>query len=62
MWKSDIFIKKQKEGNAEQNQIINELKYRLERVQIELEQSFRNVDKYIYGTNNEKFRLENKKI
>jgi PAS domain S-box-containing protein len=57
--KSDIFIKS-KEGNAEQNQIINELKHRLERVQIELEQSFRNVDKYIY--NNEKLRLENKNL
>jgi regulator of replication initiation timing len=57
--KSDIFIKS-KEGNAEQNQIINELRYRLEKAQIELEQSLRNVDKYIY--NNEKLRLENKSL
>ena len=57
--KSDIFIRS-KEGNAEQNQVINELRYRLDKAQIELEQSLKNVDKYIY--NNEKLRLENKSL
>lgn len=55
--KSDIFIRS-KEGNLEQNQIINDLKHKLEKTQFELEQSLKNIDKYIYS--NEKFRLENK--
>jgi PAS domain S-box-containing protein len=57
--KSDFFIKS-KEGSLEQNQVINDLKYKLEKVQIELEQSLKNIDRYIY--NNEKFRLENKNL
>ncbi|MDY0051973.1 MAG: response regulator [Aliarcobacter sp.] len=57
--KSDIFIRS-KEGNLEQNQIINDLRYRLESVQVELEHAIRNVDKYIYS--NEKYRLENKNL
>jgi regulator of replication initiation timing len=57
--KSDFFIKS-KEGNLEQNQVINELKHKLEKVQIELEQSLKNIDRYIY--NNEKYRLENKNL
>ena len=57
--KSDIFIRS-KEGNLEQNQLINDLRFRLEKLQIELEQSIRNVDKYMYS--NEKYRLENKNL
>jgi PAS domain S-box-containing protein len=57
--KSDIFIRS-KEGNLEQNQVINDLKNRLQNNQIELEQALRNIDKYIYS--NEKFRLENKNL
>lgn len=57
--KSDFFIKS-KEGNLEQNQVINELKHKLGKVQIELEQSLKNIDRYIY--NNEKYRLENKNL
>ena len=57
--KSDIFIRS-KEGNLEQNQIINDLKHKLEKAQLELEQSLKNTDKYIYS--NEKFRLENKNL
>lgn len=55
--KSDI-LTRSKEGNLEQNQIINDLKYKLERVQIELEHSLKNIEKYIYA--NEKLRIENK--
>lgn len=57
--KSDIYIRS-KEGSLEQNSIINELKYKLEILQHELEQSLKNVDKYIYS--NEKYRLENKNL
>ena len=57
--KSDIFIRS-KEGSLEQNQLINDLRFRLENLQIELEQSIRNVDKYMYS--NEKYRLENKNL
>ena len=57
--KSDIFIRS-KEGNLEQNQIINDLKHKLEKARLELEQSLKNTDKYIYS--NEKFRLENKNL
>lgn len=57
--KSDLFIRN-KEGSFEQNQIINELKHKIEKLQFELEQSLKNIDKYIY--NNEKFRLENKNL
>ncbi|MDZ7818019.1 MAG: response regulator [Aliarcobacter sp.] len=57
--KSDIFIRS-KEGNLEQNQMINDLKYKLEKAQYELDQSLRNIDKYIYS--NEKYRLENKNL
>ena len=46
--------------NFEQNQTINDLKYRLEKTQHELEQSIRNIDKYIYS--NEKYRMENKDL
>ena len=55
--KSDIFIRS-KEGNLEQNQIINELRYKLERVQSELEHSLKSIEKYVYS--NEKLRIENK--
>lgn len=57
--KSDIFIKS-KEGFIEQNQAINDLKYRLEKTQHDLEQSIRNVDRYMYS--NEKYRIENKNL
>ncbi len=57
--KSDIYIRS-KEGSLEQNNIINELKYKLETVQVELEHALKNVDKYIYS--NEKYRLENKNL
>ena len=57
--KSDTFIRN-KEGLLEQNQTINDLKYRLEKTQHELEQSIRNIDKYIYS--NEKYRMENKDL
>ena len=57
--KSDIFIRS-KEGNAEQNQVINELRHRLDKIQVELEHSLRNIDKYIYS--NEKLRIENKSL
>ena len=53
-------LSRSKEENLEQTQIINDLKYKLERAQIELDQSLRNIDKYIY--NNEKLRLENKSL
>ena len=57
--KSDIFIRS-KEGSLEQNNIINDLKYRLQTTQTELEQALKNIDKYIYS--NEKYRLENKNL
>ena len=57
--KSDMFIRS-KEGSLEQNQVINDLRFRLENIQNELEQALRNVDKYMYS--NEKFRLENKNL
>ena len=57
--KSDIFIRS-KEGNLEQNQVINDLKHQLEKAQIEEMQSLKIIDKYIYS--NEKFRLENKNL
>ncbi len=57
--KSDIYIKS-KEGSLEQNSIINELKYKLETTQLELEHAIKNIDKYIYS--NEKYRLENKNL
>lgn len=57
--KSDIFIRS-KEGSLEQNQIINDLKHRLEKAQIELDRALKNIDKYIYS--NEKHRLENKNL
>lgn len=55
--KSDI-LTRSKEGNLEQNQIINELRYKLERVQSELEHSLKSIEKYVYS--NEKLRIENK--
>ena len=57
--KSDIFIRS-KEGNLEQNQVINDLKHQVEKAQIEEMQSLKIIDKYIYS--NEKFRLENKNL
>ncbi len=57
--KSDIFIRS-KEGNLEQNQVINDLKHKLEKAQMEEVQSLKIIDKYIYS--NEKFRLENKNL
>jgi len=57
--KSDIYIRS-KEGTLEQNSIINDLKYKLETLQIELERSLKDIDKYIYS--NEKYRLENKNL
>ena len=44
--KSDIFIRS-KEGNLEQNQVINDLKHQLEKAQIEEMQSLKIIDKYI---------------
>ena len=55
--KSDILIKS-KEGNLEQNQIINELKQKFDRTQSELERALHDIDRYIY--NNKKLKLENK--
>ena len=55
--KSDI-LTRSKEGNLEQNQIINDLRYKLERVQVELEHSLKSIEKYVYS--NEKLRIENK--
>ena len=46
--KSDI-LTRSKEGNLEQNQIINELRYKLERVQSELEHSLKSIEKYVYS-------------
>jgi PAS domain S-box-containing protein len=57
--KSDIFIRG-KEGLVEQNQIINEVKYKLEKAEYDLDLALRNIDKYIYS--NEKYRLENKNL
>ena len=57
--KSDIYIRS-KEGSLEQNHIINELNFKLENMNHELEQALKNIDKYIYS--NEKFRLENKNL
>ena len=57
--KSDIFIRG-KEGFLEQSQIINDLRYKLEKANYDLDQSSRNIDKYIYS--NEKYRLENKNL
>jgi PAS domain S-box-containing protein len=57
--KSDIFIRG-KEGLLEQNQIINEVKYKLVKAEYDLDQALRNIDKYIYS--NEKYRLENKNL
>ena len=54
--KSDIYIRS-KEGSLEQNHIINELNFKLENMNHELEQALKNIDKYIYS--NEKYRLEN---
>jgi regulator of replication initiation timing len=36
------------------------LRFKLQNLQVELEQSVRNIDKYMYS--NEKFRLENKNL
>ena len=55
--KSDILIKS-KEGNLEQNQIINDLKQKFDRAQSELERALHDIDRYIY--NNKKLKLENK--
>ncbi len=57
--KSDILIKS-KEGNLEQNQIINDLKQKFDRAQGELERSLQDIDRYIY--NNKKLKLENKNL
>ena len=57
--KSDIYIRS-KEGSLEQNHIINELNFKLENMNHELEQALKNIDKYIYS--NEKYRLENKNL
>jgi len=57
--KSDIFIRG-KEGILEQNQIISDLKYKLEKTQLELEKTLRDVDKYIYS--DEKNQIENKSL
>ncbi len=57
--KSDIYIRS-KEGSLEQNHIINELNFKLENMNRELELSLKNIDKYIYS--NEKYRLENKNL
>ncbi len=55
--KSDILIKS-KEGNLEQNQIINDLKQKFDRCQNELERALHDIDRYIYS--NKKLKLENK--
>ena len=46
--KSDIFIRS-KEGSLEQNNIINDLKYRLQTNTNRIRTSFKNIDKYIYS-------------
>ncbi len=57
--KSDI-LNRTKEEISEQNQVINDLKSRLIRAQIDLEHSLKTIDKYIYS--NEKYQLENKNL
>ena len=53
-------LSRSKEENLEQTQIINDLKYKLERSQIDLEQSLKNVNKFMYS--NEKYQIENKNL
>ena len=53
-------LSRSKEENLEQTQIINDLKYKLERAQIDLEQSLKNVNKFMYS--NEKYQIENKNL
>ncbi len=57
--KSDI-LNRTKEEITEQNLVINDLKSKLLKAQIDLEQSLKNVDKYIYS--NEKYQIENKNL
>ena len=57
--KSDIFIRS-KEGSVEQNLIINDLKFKLEKAQEDLDKALKNIDKYIYNT--EKLRVENRNL
>lgn len=57
--KSDTFIKN-KEEFVEHNNAMNDLKYRLEKAHLDLEQSIRNLDKYEYSI--EKYKLENKNL
>ena len=53
-------LSRSKEENLEQTQIINDLKYKLERSQIDLEQSLKNVNKFMYS--NEKYQIEIKNL
>lgn len=53
-------LSRSKEENLEQTQIINDLKYKLERAQIDLEQSLKNVNKFMYS--NEKYQIEIKNL
>lgn len=57
--KSEIFIRS-KEGSAEQNIIINNLKKQLSELKEEYSKSEKDLDRYIYTT--EKYTLENKNL
>ena len=57
--KSDIFIRS-KEGSAEQNIIIRELKEQLENLKSDLKRSEINSEKYIYSI--EKYTVENRQL
>lgn len=57
--KSDIFIRS-KEGSAEQNIIIRELKEQLENIKNDLKKSEINSEKYIYSI--EKYTVENRQL
>lgn len=57
--KSEIFIKS-KEGSAEQNAIINELRQKLETSQSELQKALKNIDEYSYSI--EKYKLDNRNL
>ena len=57
--KSDIYIRS-KEGSLEQNQIINDLKNKLEKSQIQLEKVIKEANNYIYE--NDKYIYENKNL
>uniref|UniRef100_UPI00404748D2 response regulator n=1 Tax=Aliarcobacter sp. TaxID=2321116 RepID=UPI00404748D2 len=58
--KSDIFIKS-KEGSVEQSQIINELKYKLQKAEFDLANSVKDLDKYAYDNKKYIYEIKNLK-